>query len=411
MPSKILLINVSGLDEPGLMATVTTKLAEHGAYILDVGQSVIHDELNLGILVQLFDTNINGSQTEALGSLRNFIEGLGMSMRITAVSGKQYSDWVSAQGKLRYILTLLASGNTSEQLAAVTSIVRQHDLNIDGLRRLSGRIPPGQEKTGTIIIEMSLRGRIEDFDFLKTDLMVAAETLSFDFSVQRDNVFRRTRRLVAFDMDSTLINVEVIDELAERHGVGAQVEAITQLAMQGELDFDDSFRARAKLLKGLSKEVVHDVAANVKLNSGADRLLKALRYFGFKTAIISGGFQYVGDLLKDRLGIDYVFGNSLELENGVMTGEVVGKIINAQRKSDLLLEIAKSEDISAQQTIAIGDGANDVPMLNAAGLGVAYHAKPVVRSKANHVISEFGLDSVLYLMGFSDLDVEEALSE
>ena len=409
MPSKIVLINISGEDQPGLMAIVTSRLSDYEAHILDVGQSVIHNELNLGILIQTSETKKRRGTDELLPILKEQMEKLGMSIRATPVTEKQYRDWVAAQGKLRSIVTLLTSGDTSEQLASVTSVVQQHGLNVDGIRRLSGRIPLGQESIGRIIVEMSLRGFIHDPARLKTDLMSSAERLGFDFSVQRDSVFRRTRRLVAFDMDSTLINAEIIDELAKRHGVGSQVAGITQRAMMGELDFEESFQERSRLLKGLSVRVLHDVAENVALNPGADRLLRALHYFGFKTAIISGGFQYVGDLLADRLGIDYVFANSLEITNEIMTGEVEGEIINAHRKSELLKEIAHSEGISDQQTIAIGDGANDIPMLNTAGLGVAYHAKPFVRNTADHVISEFGLDSVLYLMGFSDLDVEEAL--
>jgi phosphoserine phosphatase len=224
-------------------------------------------------------------------------------------------------------------------------------------------------------------------------------------------VYRRNRRLVAFDMDSTLINVEVIDELAARHGVGKQVSAITERAMRGELQFKDSFRQRARLLSGLSERALREVADSVALNEGAHRLLRTLKHFGYKTAIISGGFQYVGDRLQAELGIDYVHANALEIRNGAMTGEVHGEIIDAGRKAQLLNEIAQREGISGEQTIAIGDGANDLPMLNAAGLGVAYHAKPLVKETASHAISTYGLDSVLYLMGFSDRDIEEALAD
>jgi phosphoserine phosphatase len=406
------LVNVSGQDQPGLMAMLTSTLAQFQVRVLDVGQAVIHDELNLGILVQI----ISGAQahgvSEVLGALEAAARGQGMAVRCTPISGADYADWVNSQGKPRYIVTLLAGGATGEQLAAVTSIIQRHGLNIDAVRRLSGRLALGSaDDSQRMSIEMSLRGSLADAAALKVDLLEAADRLTFDFSVQQDTVYRRNRRLVAFDMDSTLINAEVIDELAGRHGVGEQVTAITERAMRGELQFKDSFRQRARLLRGLSEQALRDVADSVVLNEGAHRLLRTLKHFGYKTAIISGGFQYVGDRLQAELGIDYVYANALEISDGAMTGEVHGEIIDAERKAQLLNEIAQREGISGEQTIAIGDGANDLPMLNAAGLGVAYHAKPLVKETASHAISTYGLDSVLYLMGFSDRDIEEALAE
>ncbi|TDJ32800.1 MAG: phosphoserine phosphatase SerB [Gammaproteobacteria bacterium] len=408
MASEIVLVNVSGQDKPGLMAMLTSTLAQFQVRVLDIGQAVIHDELNLGMLVQIE----KGSQRETvLGNLQSTTREMGVTVRFTDITHAQYEDWVSSQGKPRYIVTLLAGHVAAGQLAAVTDIIQRHGLNIDAIRRLSGRMSLSSvnETTARTSIEMSLRGSLSDGDALKEDLMAAAQELTFDFSVQRDTVYRRNRRLVVFDMDSTLINVEVIDELAKRHGVGAEVMAITRRAMRGELVFHESFRQRAKLLKGLPLSVLSDVADAVSLNDGAHRLIRTLKHFGYKTAIISGGFKYVGEQLQGELGIDYVFANEVETSDGVLTGEVRGEIIDAQRKAELLEEITRREGISKQQTIAIGDGANDLPMLNAAGLGVAYHARTVVKESARHAISNFGLDSVLYLMGFSDRDIEQAL--
>ncbi len=390
------------------MAMVTSTLARYQVRVLDVGQAVIHDELNVGMLVQVIDA---ADTADVMKDLQFETREFGITVRFTPISEDDYAEWVASHGKPRYIVTLLAAGFTGGQMAAVTRIVHDHGLNIDSIRRLSGRVPltqgVGLARTS---IEMSLRGNLADPEALKAQLLAAADSLVFDFSVQEDTVYRRNRRLVAFDMDSTLIDAEVIDELAKVHGVGAQVAAITERAMRGELKFRDSFRARAALLKGLSETALRQVTESVALNDGAHRLIRALKLFGYKTAILSGGFQYVGEHLQRELGIDYVHANRLVIRDGVMTGEVDGVIVDAERKAELLLEIARREGISRQQTIAIGDGANDLPMLSAAGLGIAYHAKPLVKESASHAISNFGLDSVLYLLGFSDRDIETALS-
>ncbi|MCZ6657792.1 MAG: phosphoserine phosphatase SerB [Gammaproteobacteria bacterium] len=413
LPSEIVLVTVSGEDKPGLMAMLTSTLASYQAQVLDIGQAVIHEELALGLLVRIPSQDDVALIQQALAALATEV---GSNVRFTKVSKARYRDWANSSGEPRYIITLLTRGHASEALHAVSTITHRHGLNIDTVRRLSGRVPLANTVTDEkICLELRVRasrahrGVSGAPEKLNAELMEASAELAFDFSVHEDDVFRRNRRLVAFDMDSTLIDAEVMDELAARHGVGEAVSAITARAMCGELDFQTSFRARAELLKGMPVEILEDVAECVELNEGADRLIRALRHFGYRTAIISGGFQYVGERLQNRLGIDYVFANELVVENGRMTGEVAGEIVDAERKAELLKNIADSEGMLLEQTIAIGDGANDLPMLSAAGLGVAYHAKPLVKQTANHSISNFGLDSVLYLMGFSDRDIEQAL--
>ncbi len=404
-PSEILLVNVSGQDKPGLMAMLTSTLARYQARVLDIGQAVIHEELNLGMLVQVAAAADEG---EVRRELLHTARRMGVSARFERVTAERYREWVANRGKSRYIITLLANGISAEQLASVTRIIGQRELNIDSVRRLSGRVPlDGVADGERASVEMSVRGPRSDQRELKEALFLAAGELTFDFSVQEDSVYRRNRRLVVFDMDSTLINAEVIDELAVRHGVGAEVARITAAAMHGELDFEESLRRRVRLLEGLPQRVLAEVADSVSVTDGTRRLVSSLRHFGYRTAIVSGGFDYVGRRLQRVLGIDDVFTNSLGVVDGRLNGEVTGEVIDAQRKADILVSLCAREEISLEQAIAIGDGANDLPMLTAAGLGVAFHAKPSVRESASHAISNFGLDSVLYLLGFSDREIAE----
>ena len=410
MASEIVLVNITGVDKPGLMAMVTSTLAQYQAAVLDVGQAIIHDTLGLGFLVQVADAQDTAPLQKQLQSR---LGALDVPVRFTTIDAARYQDWVGAQGKPRFVLTIMARGIAAEQLACISALTRDHGLNIETVRRLTGRVPLSRlpanaERT---CIEVVLRGTPDATAeaALKAELMTAAARLAFDFSVQRDTVYRRNRRLVAFDMDSTLIDQEVIDELARLHGVGGPVSAITEQAMRGELDFQQSFRARAALLKGLPESALDTVARSVRLSDGAQRLIQVLQRFGYRIAVLSGGFQYVGEHLKRQLGLDYVYANDLVIENGIVTGAVRGEIVDAARKASLLTEIAEREEIALQQTIAIGDGANDLPMLSAAGLGIAFHAKPLVRATADHSISTMGLDSLLYLMGFTDSDIEQAL--
>lgn len=386
------------------MSALMAICVDLDAQILDMGQAVIHDELALGLLVsspnpETLSTAITAhcAQTDS-------------ALRLQHVQAQDYAAWSQTSFNSPLILTLLASDSTAQPLQAVSALTHQYRMNIDTVRRLTKPRNLSDDSDRRFGIEMRLSGVLENSAAFQADLLKLAEDSEFDVSLQRDSVFRRNRRLVAFDMDSTLIAEEVMDELAKRHGVGDQVVAITEAAMAGQLDFKESFRQRAALLQGMPATVLHDVAESVALNTGAHRLIKALKHFGYTIAVFSGGFQYVGEYLQRQLGIDYVYANELEVVDGVMTGKVIGDIVDAQRKADLLREIAEKEGISLAQTIAVGDGANDLPMLQQAGLGVAFHAKSIVRESARHSISNFGLDAILYLIGFSDLDVEQALT-
>ncbi|MGP6417325.1 phosphoserine phosphatase SerB [Pseudomonas putida] len=399
---EIVLINITGVDRPGLTAAITGVLAQGGVNILDIGQAVIHDTLSFGILVEIPDSE----QGKAV--LKDILfKGyeLDQQVRFTPVSEEDYQQWVGNQGKKRHIVTLLTRKVTAGQLQAVSSITAKYGLNIDHIDRLSGRMPldtPADKGKGCI--EFSVRGEAADPQALRAEFLSVAQELNVDIAFQEDSLFRRNRRLAVFDMDSTLIEAEVIDELAKAAGVGEQVSAITERAMAGELDFRASFKERLALLKGLDVSVLDSIGASLRLTEGAETLFAELKRLGYKTAILSGGFTYFAKQLQAKLGIDYVFANELEVVDGKCTGVAIEPIVDAQRKADLLKELAHKEGLRLEQTIAVGDGANDLPMLAIAGLGVAFRAKPLVKQSAKQAISTLGLDGVLYLLGLRDRD-------
>ncbi len=404
--NQIILINVSGEDKPGLTSRLTEILAQYNVNILDIGQAVIHDTLSLGMLVEV------PSESESSPVLKDVLfkaHELGVVVRFTPVSDKDYERWVMEQGKERYIVTLLGKRLTAGQLARLTTIVAAHDLNIDKITRLSGRVSLSQRNVRTkACVEFSVRGNLEDDHTFRFELMQIADELGVDIAFQTDNLYRRNRRLVAFDMDSTLIGIEVIDEMAKRAGVGEEVSRITESAMRGELDFKESLMKRLSLLAGLDERVLEEIAESLPVNEGAEHLISTLKQLGYKTAILSGGFSYFGRRLQQMFGIDYVYANELEIKDGRVTGRVAGEIIDGARKAELLREIAAKENISLEQVIAVGDGANDLPMLSIAGLGIAFQAKPMVRANASHNISNLGLDGVLYLLGVRDRETSAA---
>lgn len=397
---ELILLNISGHDRPGVTAALTEILARHNAMILDIGQADIHHSLSLGILVQ----TTSDESGDMLKDLLFKAYDLGVKIRFNPITREEYEAWVGRQGKNRWIITLLGRRLTARHIALVSAEIARQGLNIDSIQRLTGRQPldlTAYARTKACI-EFSVRGTPADRDEMQSRFVHISAEEGFDISLQEDTMYRRCRRLICFDMDSTLIQTECIDQLAARAGVGNQVAAITERAMRGEIDFTESFRERVALLKGLDASVMQEIAESLPITEGVDRMMTVLKRAGFKTAILSGGFTFFGEYLKQKFGFDYVYANELEMADGRLTGRYVGDVVDGKRKAELLRLIAQVENVNIAQTIAVGDGANDLPMLSAAGLGIAFHAKPKVKQTARQSISTIGIDGVLYFLGFKD---------
>ena len=401
--TETILIHFSGRDRPGLTADLTSILASYDTCVLDIGQAVVHETLSLGLLVEIQRGESFRGVQDALATRSR---ELGLQVNFTLVAKADLDEWISSQGKDQFIVTILGRAISANHIAQVSSIVAQHGLNVDRIERLSGRLSLAvHSPDANACVELTLSGDSSSEQSMRAAFLATAHDLKIDIAFQRESIFRRNRRLFAFDMDSTLIEGEVIDELAKLAGVADEVVKVTEAAMRGEIEFQESFRRRVGLLRGLQETRVRELLDTIPLVEGAEQLIGTLKMLGYKTAILSGGFNFFAQHLQRRLGIDYVFANDLDIVDGVVSGEVRTPIVDGARKAELLRQIARLENISLEQVVAVGDGANDLPMLGIAGMGIAFRAKPLVRQTASHAVSFLGLDSLLYLVGVRDRDL------
>jgi len=397
---EILLLTINGNDHPGVTAAFTGTLSQHGVNVLDIGQAVIHERLNLGLLIEIPDTSESGAVMKELLFLAHSQR---LEINFTPIAEDDYEHWVGSQGRPRFIVTLLGRKLSAANISHVAEVVARHGLNIDSITRLSGRFSLREHNPRRrACVEFSIRGDTENLEQLRHDLLAITRDDEVDVAFQADDIYRRNRRLIVFDMDSTLIQCEVIDELARAAGVGDQVAAITEAAMRGEIPFNESFERRLAALRGLDESVLAGIAQSLPITEGAERLISNLKRLGYRVGILSGGFTYFANHLKQRFGVDCVSANELDIVDGRLTGKIKGEIVNGEKKAELLRAMAADLGVDMRQTIAVGDGANDLPMLSIAGLGVAFHAKPLVRENARHAISTLGLDGILYLLGVRD---------
>lgn len=395
--SEIILVNITGADKPGITSALTHILGKYNAKILDIGQANIHHSLSLALIFM----SKNGNSGDILKEILFKANELNINVRFSALTQQEYSDWVKVQGKNRYIIHILGKELNANQISIVSKVLLKFKLNIERIIRLTQRIPLDKQINRTCF-EFAVRGNLTNIREIQKKFLIISSELNIDIALQEENKYRRMRRLICFDMDSTLIQTEVIDELAEKAGVGKEVKAITESAMNGEIDFCESFKRRIKLLKGLDQSILEKIAKKLPITEGLERLMIILKKSGYKTAIISGGFTYFGNYLKEKFGFDYVFANTLDIVDGKLTGKYIGDIVDGKKKAEYLKFLAQKENIDIQQTVAVGDGANDLPMLSIAGLGIAFHAKKTVKENAKHSLSTIGLDGILYFLGYKD---------
>jgi phosphoserine phosphatase len=387
-------ISVIGEDRVGIVSKVTQFLFEKGFNIIDIEQTVIHSQFTMVLLIQLLHVRFQ------LSRLRTGLSLLAkeLSMNITITPLHEFKGLRLAETKKPYVLTILGADRPGI-VAAFSSTLAKHHCNIERIKMIA--------RGELLAMEMWIDLRKANFNLLRTDLTTVAKKIRMDVIAQPEHVFKKRKKVIVFDMDSTIVDGEIIDEMARLVGVGEKVEALTAKGMGGEINFVQSLRARVSLLKGLGIKRLESIAKTFKLTKGSEELIAALKEMGFKVALISGGFTYFTDVLKKRLGFDYAFGNELEIKRGRLTGRIKGRIIDAQRKAEIMDEICRKEGITRDEVVAVGDGSNDRIMLANAGLGIAFNAKEILKKVADGAITRDHMKGVLYCLGISELDIKK----
>lgn len=387
-----LILSISGRDRPGLLAVIAESLAEAGIDIVDIEQATLQDFLALTLLIDLADDPARSRNL--VREVLPRVNALGLAVDVRALPAEAVHE---RQGSDHMMLTLVSEKPSTALVATLARTVADHDANIISIRRLTEH----DLSAGEYLLDVS---RVDDVKRFKGALMRMAEAEGADLGLARENVYRKSKRVVVFDMDSTLVTGEGIDELAALAGCGDEVAAITRETVEGRLEFGDALRRRVKLLAGVPESSLLEVARTMTLTPGAEEALSVLRALGFRLAVVSGGFTPMVDVLVKRLGIDYGYGNQLEVRDGVLTGRVLEPILDAQGKADRLREIAAGEGVSRDQVVGVGDGANDIPMLQAAGLGIAFRGKESMRESADAAIARNDFSALLYLLGVGARD-------
>jgi phosphoserine phosphatase len=393
-PDRIV-IHVSGVDRPGVTARLTEIVAEENAQLVDIGQSVLHGYLTLSAILDI------PGESNALRKILFAASELGLRLEVSAFSPASPRPAEGGPGLCVTVLGPLADGLA---VARITRSMAALGMNILEIRSLSEHGLGGIE----LIADLGPASSFAHLDLaeIRGKFLALGSELGVDLAVQRDDIYRRNKRLVCMDVDSTFVKGELIDELAGLAGVKDQVSEITARAMRGELDFKAALAARVKLLEGLPFERAGELARKFELTPGAERFVRTLKSLGYRVGLVSGGFDFFVDDLKNRFGLDFAFSNELEVKDGVVTGRVLGTIVDGERKAQLLRDTAKVYKVRLEQTVAIGDGANDMLMLKTAGLGIAFRAKAPLQKVADMSLNHHeSLDTLLFLMGFHQRDL------